>query len=103
MANVLTNNPIYIDTTGATSSKTLYPDYKITGFLVKASTEGNFVVELHDAQNGNPIFYAKQNISTQNVASFTPAAPIPVRGLWATTLTNVSYILVYLDNWDSDG
>lgn len=91
MANAFDKNPIKIDTAGAGIATPLM----IAGIIVIANADV-WAVDLRDASAGDYVFEAKSSIVNHRYEKFAPAAPFPVSGLWAQTLTNVDRVLVYL-------
>lgn len=90
MSNSTASNPIIIDSTGVvTENKTL-----IKGILVNASG-ATWAVVLKDSVSGNIIFQWSQNI-TGDTSKYIPVG-VWVRGIYATTLTSITNILVYTD------
>jgi len=91
MANQFDKNPIKIDTAGAGIATPLM----IAGIVIIANAD-TWVVDLRDAEDGDYVFEAKSDVANHRYAPFATAAPFPVSGLWAKTLTNVDRVLVYL-------
>lgn len=92
MANVLTTNPIQLDTTGSTSSITT--SQIITGVIVIASGD-TWSCILHDQVSGQVIFRADSNIANHRSVYFAPAKAFRVNGVYFTTGTNITLVLVY--------
>lgn len=91
--NILTTNPIYLGTAGATSAITSRLQIKAIVWWDNASTAGDDL-EIHDAAGGNLIFAAVASTAKHTVI-FTPARPIFVSGLYLTTLDS-GEVLVYV-------
>ena len=94
MSNVLTSNPIKLDTTGATSSIT--NGLRIIGFVWDSGDSGTVGdnVVLHDASGGNVVFQATLAVAKDTII-FNPAKPLDTKGLYLTTIDN-GVLLVYL-------
>jgi len=95
MANsVIAVNPLYFDTTGATSA--VSNAVWITGFVWDSGDSGiagdNLV--LHDASSGNVVFQATLGTAKDTVL-FQPTSPLYEKGLYLTTMDN-GVLLVYL-------
>jgi len=89
--NDLTVDPIFLDTTGATSSIT--DSLTITAIVVNP-TAATWVVELNDASAGDVVFKTQDNLQAPFGVTF-PGKGLFATGLWATTLTDCE-VLVYL-------
>ena len=90
MVNNAANNPIFIDTVGlVTAGKT-----KITGISVRASGD-TWVATLHDAEGGDIIFDQESAVANDRGGYFP--INVWVTGIYATTLTDITNVLVYTD------
>lgn len=95
MANDFNNNPVIIDTAGNVTTVKV----PITGFLVVANADA-WKCELYNtgAAVYKKIFRAESNATdNERTFSFSPAKPLVTQGIYATTLTNIAEVLVYLD------
>ena len=94
MANILTTNPVQLDTVGATSAIA-------RGLLISAiiwdsggsGVAGNTCVIHSEAAGTNVIFSATLAVA-KDVIIFAPAKSVYVTGLYLTTLAN-GLVLVY--------
>lgn len=93
MANILTTNPIQLDTTGVTSAITA--DHEIIGIIVIANAD-TWSCVLHDAAGGNVIFRADSSITNHRSVYFAPAKSFFATGIYYTTGTNIALVLVYI-------
>lgn len=89
-----TANPIVITGTGAAYHGT--KPLRITGILVNASGD-TWSVILKDAAAGNIIFQATQPLVNDRFKPISFSKPIEVAAVYATTLTNITNVLVYFD------
>lgn len=90
MANDLTVNPLFIDAEEATVTGEVY----ITSIIVTASAD-TWAVVLHDKASGNVIFKASSDLANHRTIGWSPATPFKVSGIYATTLTDISDVLIY--------
>lgn len=88
MANLISANPLVIDTVGSVKTQGLH----IIGIEVCPSA-ANWVVDLHDADGGNVVY--KGVGSTKDNGSSVYIGD--VNGLYATTLTNVTAVMIYTE------
>ena len=93
MANILTTNPLQFDTAGATSA--VGDDRLVQGFCVVASAD-TWSCVIHDAASGNIVFQMDSDVTNDRGGWYPLAKPISVSGLYVTTMTDVSLVLVYL-------
>ncbi len=95
MANILTTNPIQLDTTGATSA--LARSLLIAGIIWDSGDSGavgdNCVIHSESAGT-NVIWRATLDVAKKTIL-FAPSRPTLVIGLYLTTLDN-GLVLVYL-------
>lgn len=92
MANILTSNPIQLDTAGASSKVTTVFD--IVGVIVIASAD-TWSCVLKDQYEANVIFRADSDLTNHRSVYFSPTKPIKVNGLYLTTATDIALVLVY--------
>jgi len=92
MANSLKVNPIYLDTTGATSA--IAKSLAIASIIVIASAD-NWSCIIHDKASGNVVFRADSVIANHRSVYWSPARPQSVDGIYFTTGTNITCVLVY--------
>lgn len=94
MTNILTTNPLILDTTGATSALTrlLY----ITSIVWDSGTSGAVGDQcvIHDASGGNIIFTATLAVAKDTIR-WQPANPYYAPGFYLTTLGHGT-VLIYL-------
>lgn len=94
MANVLTANPIKLDTTGATSA--IANRLKIKAIVWDSGDSGaagdNCVI--HDANGGDVVWQATVGTAKETISSYLGG--VWVEGLYLTTLNN-GVVLVYLE------
>lgn len=90
-ANDLTTDPIFLDTTGATSSVT---DALVIRAIVVNPTAATWLVTLNDASGGDVVFKTQDNLQAPFAVSFPGG--LYATGLWATTLTDCE-VTVYLE------
>ena len=93
MANILTTNPLQLDTAGATS--TISSPLIITSIVVIADAD-TWSCVIHDKIAGNVIFRADSSVTNHRSVYWSPAESFRVSGLYWTTDTNIALILVYL-------
>lgn len=91
MANVVDINPVVITDTGLIRAKAT----KIKSIAVRASGD-TWAVELHDAENGNLIYSRAQDI-TNDRGCHDYMGGVKVAGIWATTLTDITKVTIWLD------
>jgi len=97
MANDFGSNPAVLDTASAAYAP--LNGCKISGFIVNASAD-TWEVVLKNSVSGQIIFQMKSAIANHRCVAFSPAAPFWVSGIYTTTLTNITNVLVYksIDN-----
>lgn len=94
MANDLTKNPIVLDTAGATSA--ISNPVTIRKIIVNGSGVAWSVV-LHDESGGDIVFQATEGATnTEQSRTYDFHPRIVASGLYATTLTNITNVLVYV-------
>jgi len=92
MANKLVTNPIVLDTAGATSL--VNRAMAISSIVVIASAD-TWSCVLHDALGGELVFQADSDVANHRSIYWSPANPVPVKGLYLTTATDISKVLIY--------
>ena len=90
MPNSAANNPLFIDSTGSLTTERT----RIKGISVRASADA-WVVTLHDANGGDIVFDQASSISNDRGGYFP--IDVLVTGIFATTLTNITNVLIYTD------
>ena len=91
MANVLTTNPIILDTAGATSL--IARPLRIRTIVWYGATTAAHTIRIHDASGGNIIFGANARVADETIVVTLDG--IRVTGLYLTTLDSGT-VLVYL-------
>jgi hypothetical protein len=92
MANVITGNPLVLDTVGATSKITT--PVSINAIIFMATTAAD-ECKIHDSNSNRVIFDVTANANNQTIV-FTPSEPIVCsQGIILTTLTH-GQALIYI-------
>ena len=95
MANSKSTNPLIVDTAGAVFHGGSGETINITSIVVNASAD-TWSVILKDG-SGNVIFRATQPLVNDRFKTWSPAKPLPVNGIYADTLTNITNVLIYTE------
>lgn len=91
MANVLTTNPVLVDTAAASVAT---QRARIKAIAWDGAANGNTLL-IHDAAAGNVIFQARANANDSGTIIFAPAEPVDVPGIYVTTIGGGT-ALIYL-------
>lgn len=99
MANNLVVNPMVVDTTGVIFAKPV----KVKGISIRASADAWVVVldnvllkEGTPRDGGVKVFDRASSITNDRGTHVNFGEGIVFQGLWATTLTNITSVLIYL-------
>lgn len=96
MANILTTNPIQIDTAGSTSEILDMGIRKITGIGIIASGDTSVALIHSEAAGTNVLFhYIDEEVAGPRSYYWSLARPLAVTGIYVTTMTDVDMILIY--------
>lgn len=95
MANVIDKNPIVLDTAGASSA--ISRRLEIQTIIISQSAD-TWAVLLHDAASGGIVLDVTGTVAASGptVINFPADRPLVVSGLYATTLTDIDNVSVYL-------
>ena len=94
MANIINKNPIEIDTVGVVTVADPSVPLHVQGILVIASAD-TWSVILNDAAGNLKFRYS--SAVTNHRSEYIPIR-IPMNGITAATLTNITKVLVYTDS-----
>lgn len=92
MANNTTRNPVVIDTVGVIFDT----PRKVKSIVINASGDAWSVI-LKDASAGVINFQATQPLVNDRHKVWTPSSPVEFRAIHATTLTNITNVLIYTE------